>query len=70
VNHFLIKDIQFTDNGEEFSFSEKVKTLNLNEFENYFSQSGLKLKSCFGSYDLSPYHSKQSERLILIAEKK
>ncbi len=69
VNQFLVKEIAFTDNGEEYCFSESVKALKLNDFENYFSKSGLKLISTFGSYELTAYEPFQSDRLILLAQK-
>jgi len=70
VNQFLVKEINFTDNDEEFYFTESVKTLNLKNFENYFTACGLVLKEHFGSYDLCPFDQDKSERLILIAQKK
>jgi SAM-dependent methyltransferase len=70
VNQFLVKEINFTDNEEEFYFTESVKTLNLKSFEKYFTACGLVLKDHFGSYDLSPFDQEKSERLILIAQKK
>lgn len=70
VNQFLVKEINFTDNEEEFYFTESVKTLNLKSFEKYFTACGLVLKDHFGSYDLSPFDHEKSERLILIAQKK
>lgn len=70
AHHFLIKEIQFSDNGEDFSFCESVKALQLKEFENYFSKSGLHIKAIFGNYNLAPFDKNSSERLILIAQKK
>lgn len=70
MNQFLVKEINFTDNDEEFYFTESVKTLNLKNFENYFTACGLVLKEHFGSYDLCPFDQDKSERLILIAQKK
>jgi SAM-dependent methyltransferase len=69
VNRFLRKEISFTDNGETFSFCENVKALQLKEFENYFSKSGLELVKTFGNYDLAPYQALHSDRLILMAQK-
>lgn len=70
ISHgFLIKEINFTNNGEEFSFNEKVKTLTLADFKNYFRQSGLQLTATFGNYMLQPFDENNSERLIIIATK-
>lgn len=68
-NGFLIKQINFKDNGEDFSFTEKVKTLKLPDFISYFEKSGLRLTATFGNYDLQKFDEETSERLILLATK-
>ncbi|MEM7087057.1 MAG: class I SAM-dependent methyltransferase [Bacteroidota bacterium] len=62
----IIKDIHFEDDGIPYNFTEKVKALTLNDFQQYFSQAGVVLKHCFGDYRLSPFDAASSERLILI----
>ena len=66
---FLVKEIDFSDNREQFSFIEKVKILRIEDFKNYFALSGLELKDVFGDYLLGPYSAENSERLILTATK-
>ena len=68
-NRFIIKDIEFEDKGKQFSFFEKVKALNLEDFKGYFEKSGLQLIDTFGNYQLQNFDAQQSDRLILIAKK-
>lgn len=67
---FIVKTIDFEDKGTVFHFQEKVKAIDLLEFEYYFQQAGLSLLHTFGDYQLSPYNSHNSDRLIMIAEKR
>lgn len=66
---FVIKDIQFNDNGQQHHFQEKVRMLTLEDFLSLLTQSGLHNIEVFGDFELGPYHSETSERLILIAQK-
>ena len=63
---FIIKDISFTVNGEYYEFQERVKGFTLDEFEALFAKAGVYLLDVFGDYKLHKYHSKTSERLIMI----
>lgn len=65
-NGYIIKDISFTVNGEDFEFQERVKALTLEDFEALFEEAGVYLLDVFGDHKLNKYHRKQSERLILI----
>ncbi len=65
-NGFIIKQINFTDNGEEFSFQERVKAITLDDFKKYLEISGFTLLEMFGDYNLSKFNTKSSPRLILI----
>ena len=66
--HSVIKSIEFTDNGEIHSYSEKVKLYDLSTFERFFQNAGLKLIDVFGNYALEPLDI-DSDRLIMIFEK-
>lgn len=66
---FIKKGIQFEVEGKLYQFEEKVKLIELEKFKDYFSQTNLKILDTFGDYNLQPYHSENSERLILIAQK-
>ena len=63
---FIIKDISFTVDGEYYEFQERVKAFTLDEFEALFAKAGVYLLDVFGDYKLHKYHSKTSERLIMI----
>ncbi|PCJ84325.1 MAG: SAM-dependent methyltransferase, partial [Flavobacteriales bacterium] len=67
---FIVKKIAFSDKGKEFNYEEKVKALALRDFEKYFINAGLVIKSVFGNYDLNPFDEDDSDRLILLAKKK
>ena len=66
TENFIIKDIEVNDRGSVFNFQEKVQALDLQKFERYSSDAGLKIKKVFGDYDLGNYSEKDSERLILV----
>ena len=63
---YIIKDIHFEIDGEEFKFQERVKAFTLEDFEALFAKAGVYLLDVFGDYKLRKYHSKTSERLIMI----
>ena len=63
---WIIKDITFTYEGEDFAFQERVKGLKLSDFEALFEQAGVYLLDVFGDYKLSKFKAKESERLIMI----
>jgi len=65
-NGYIIKDISFTADGEDFKFQERVKAFTLSDFEALFELAGVYLFDVFGDYKLNKYHKEQSKRLILI----
>ncbi len=65
-NNFIVKQIDFTDNGEHYSFQERVKAITLDNFKDYLEQAGFTLLEIFGDYNLSTYRRETSPRLILI----
>lgn len=69
VDGFIVKTIGFEDEGESFSFQERVKALSLSDFEAFFKHAGLELKETFGNFNFEPYQAETSERLIMILEK-
>lgn len=62
----IVKEIRFSDQGEEYFFTEKVKALRLGDFEQMMDQAGIYLLDIFGDYKLHKFHKTESERLILI----
>lgn len=69
VNHFIVKEIEFSDKGKNYTFIEQVKTLYLNDFLNYFAKANLKVTVIFGDYNLNAFDENNSDRLILVATK-
>ncbi|HZW63457.1 MAG TPA: methyltransferase domain-containing protein [Flavobacteriaceae bacterium] len=65
-NNHIIKDISFEDNGQSYTFQERVKALTLEDFELLFESAGAYLLDVFGDYKLGKYHKETSERLILM----
>ena len=66
---FIIKNIQFTDNGKKFEFTEKVKALKLSDFTKLLNFAQLEITNIFGDYKLNKYEPKDSDRLIIVAKK-
>jgi SAM-dependent methyltransferase len=62
----ILKDIRFTDKGNDYHYTEKVQALGFNHFEQLANQAGLVIKMAFGDYKLKPLIPQQSERLILV----
>ncbi|NBR15902.1 MAG: class I SAM-dependent methyltransferase [Crocinitomicaceae bacterium] len=67
-NH-IFKDIRFHDNGRDFHFTERVQGLKLEDFKRLLEQE-FTILATFGSFDLQPFSASDSDRLIIIAEKK
>lgn len=65
-NGYIIKDISFTADGENFKFQERVKAFTLKDFETLFDKAGVHLLDVFGNYKLQRYDSKTSPRMIMI----
>ncbi|MFE3871161.1 class I SAM-dependent methyltransferase [Flavobacterium sp. ZS1P70] len=62
----IYKEIDFEDKGQKFHFTEKVKALTLQDFEQLMEQAGIYLLDIFGDYKLKKFHKTESERLIMI----
>lgn len=65
----IFKNIKFSDQGEDFEFTERVQALKKDELLSLFNEANLKVTQTFGDFDLNPYNSKKSNRLILLAQK-
>ncbi|WP_395044306.1 class I SAM-dependent methyltransferase [Flavobacterium sp.] len=64
-NH-IVKEIEFEDQVVKFHFTEKVKALTLENFQEMMEEAGIFLLDIFGDYKLKKYHKTSSERLIMI----
>lgn len=68
--HHIIKHIRFTDaSGVPRHYTERVAAFSLQDFITLFENAGLKLETTLGDYQLSPFVSKTSPRLIMIFKK-
>lgn len=66
VDGFILKEIDFVDNGQTFHFTEKVRALTLEDFEQMMEEAGIYLLDTFGDYKLKKFYKSQSERLIML----
>jgi SAM-dependent methyltransferase len=66
----IFKNIQFSDHGKDFDFTERVQALTQDNFIQLFNATELQIIHTFGDFDLRAYDKQTSNRLILIAEKK
>ena len=64
---FIFKNISFFADGKDQFYQEKVKYLDLDKMKNYFHKACFNITHVFGDYQLTPYESKNSDRLIIIA---
>jgi SAM-dependent methyltransferase len=63
---YIVKDITFTNDGEDYHFQERVRAFTLSDFETLFEQANVHLFDVFGDYRLSKFRAKNSERLVMI----
>jgi SAM-dependent methyltransferase len=63
---YIIKDISFTAEGEDYKFQERVRAFTLADFEALFEQADVYLLDVFGDYKLRKFNPKTSERLVMI----
>lgn len=66
TNGYIIKEIDFEDQGKTFHFEEKVKAFTLEDFQQMMNEAGIYLLDTFGDYKLKKFHKNTSERLIMI----
>jgi SAM-dependent methyltransferase len=66
---FILKDISFNHLGDDYSYTEKVQDLDLEDFRKLLSSSNIEIVDTYGNYDLQPFDPVNSDRLIIIAKK-
>lgn len=67
-NH-VYKYIDVTDGEVKARYMERVQLLKIEDFETLLKQIGYRITNSFGDFDLNPFDSEKSDRLILIAQK-
>lgn len=68
-SQFIEKEIRFEDKDHQYSFCEKVRLLDFSTLKKMLNATQLQIITTFGSYSLSPFDEKTSDRLIIIAKK-
>jgi 2-polyprenyl-3-methyl-5-hydroxy-6-metoxy-1,4-benzoquinol methylase len=68
-DRFIQKEIRFEDKDQSYCFTEKVRFLDFSTLEKMLNATQLQIITTFGSYSLSPFDEKTSDRLIIIAKK-
>jgi SAM-dependent methyltransferase len=66
----IFKDIEFSDSGRDFHFTERVQAITDQDFSALLEACSFELIRTFGDFDLNPFVSESSDRLILIARKR
>ncbi len=66
---FIKKKIDFLANGESYSFQEELKIINAYKLKSMLHESGFTILHLFGDYQLQPFESGTSPRLIIVAQK-
>ncbi len=69
VNNTVVKNIDFTDQGKEYHFEERVKLFDYHYFKGLADNAGLDIKHQFGNYQLEAFDLQTSPRLILVLQK-
>ncbi|EJF55054.1 methyltransferase family protein [Saprospira grandis DSM 2844] len=67
-NGYIVKDIRFEAEGQNFNFQERVRGFLLADLQALFAQAGLEIVAQFGNYQLAPFAEESANRLILIAK--
>jgi cyclopropane fatty-acyl-phospholipid synthase-like methyltransferase len=67
--HHIFKNIRISDGDKHLAFQERVQYLNQEDFDFLLTQNGFTVVSLYGDYNLSPFDSKFSDRLIIVAQK-
>ncbi len=63
---YITKDINFVNDGNEYSYHERVRAFSLTDFEALFEKAGVYLLDIFGDYKLRKFDALESSRLIMI----
>jgi SAM-dependent methyltransferase len=66
---FIQKQINFNTPEGDFTFTEKVRTFGLADFEKMLAIAGFNIQQVFGDYELRDYEAQTSPRLIIVARK-
>lgn len=62
---YITKTISFETEKKSYVFYEKVRALSYFDFKKLLDDAHLRILNCWGGYNLKPFHSQLSDRLIL-----
>ncbi len=65
----IFKHIDFQSENIDYSYTERVQALSLEDFQLLFQKSGFELFRTFGDFNLEDYNAEKSNRLIMLARK-
>ena len=66
---WIQKNISFDHKGKPHTFTEKVRALELTDFQQICQEVGFTINKIFGDYKLTPFNTETAERLILVLQK-
>lgn len=69
ANSFVVKDIRFLAEAQDFHFQERLKIIKPSQFKPMFLDTGFEIISHFGDYQLGSFDSKNSLRQIWVVKK-
>lgn len=68
-NNCVIKTIDFEDKGEKYQFKESVNLIDADTLTGWIEENKLAVLNTFGDYQLKPFDTDNSKRLIIFAQK-
>ncbi|WP_044206161.1 cyclopropane-fatty-acyl-phospholipid synthase family protein [Flammeovirga sp. OC4] len=68
-NRHVMKQIEFTDKGKHYIFTERVEALRKSDFLGLFEKVNLKVINIFGDYKLNSFDKETSDRMIFVVQK-
>ncbi|MFA6260852.1 MAG: class I SAM-dependent methyltransferase [Bacteroidia bacterium] len=69
-NNIICKKIQVDDDDTSYEFTEQVQALTPEDFQSLLTQNGFHVMHTFGNYDLHKFVAADSDRFIILAQKK
>ncbi len=69
INGYITKNIEFSDQNQQFSFQERVRGYKLADFKTLLNNAKIEIVDTFGDYQLSKFKEMTSPRLIIIGRK-
>lgn len=66
----VIKTIRFQDKGHKYCYEERLRLYTLKAITSMIEAAGASVKTCYGDYRLQPFSEENSERILLVAQKK